>query len=338
VKRTFIIYGLLLTLRCAAVNPYERVIADPVLEPWRWREMEELADLDILSIDEAADGAIWFGCIGGLARYDGRQIERIPFDDGLLSGIAHDPNRTPWGKSVLCMRDGGLLAVVENGLVLRTGGAWKVIERDVGHSIFDSRLEQSGDGTVWLLMPDALWRFSEDLTKRQVVFRAKGSQALASFCHDLNGDVWVLRTKSSERPVLIHIPLRDGRVREEQDWRTFRLDMKNISSEPRICADLSGKIWCVDSRLDGVFLFDPSTGSGEMTNPSDFGYNFVMRDRGGGIWAAGAGTLKALHRTGDPVYSATQLGLPNIFLSLFETANGMAWVLERGGKILGSPS
>ncbi|WP_168442484.1 sensor histidine kinase [Pontiella desulfatans] len=295
--------------------------------------MEELADLDILSIDEAADGSIWFGCIGGLARYDGRQIERIPFDDGLLSGIAHDPNRAPWGKSVLCMRDGGLVAVVENGLVLRTDGAWKVIQRDAGHSIFGSRLVQSEDGAVWLLMPGALWRFSEDLTKRQVVLRAEGSQTLASFCHDLSGDVWVLRTKSSERPELIHIPLRNGRVREEQDWRTYRLDMKKISSEPRICADMSGKIWCVDSRLDGVFLFDPSTGSGEMTNLSDFGYNFVMRDRSGGIWAAGAGTLKALHRPGDPMYSATQLGLPNIFLSLFETANGKAWVLERGGNV-----
>ncbi|MBW2713674.1 MAG: hypothetical protein JRC77_07980 [Deltaproteobacteria bacterium] len=117
---------LLMPLWCAAVKPYAPTIADPILEPWRWREMEELADLDILSIDEAADGVIWFGCIGGLARYDGRQIERIPFDDGLLSGIAHDPNRTPWGKSVLCLRNGGLLAVVENGLVLRTDWAWKV--------------------------------------------------------------------------------------------------------------------------------------------------------------------------------------------------------------------
>ncbi len=323
----------LLPLWCTAVKPYAPAIADPVLEPWRWREMEELADLDILSIDEAADGAIWFGCIGGLARYDGRQIEHIPFDDGLLSGIARDPNRTPWGKSVLCMRDGGLLAVVENGLVLRTGGAWKVIKRDVGHSTFESRLEQAEDGTVWLLMPDALWRFNADLTERRIVLRATGSQRLTSFCRDPNGDVWVVRSVPSERSDLIQIPLHNGRVREEQDWRTYRVDIEKIPRNPCICADMSGKIWCVDSRLDGVFLFDPSTGSWEMTNQSDLGHNFLMRDRGGGIWAAGAGTLKALHRPGDPVYSATQLGLPNIPLSLFVTAKEKVWVLERGGNV-----
>ncbi|VGO20862.1 ATP-binding protein [Pontiella sulfatireligans] len=324
---------LLLPLCCVAVKPYTPVIADPVLEPWRWREMEELADLDILSMDEAADGSIWFGCIGGLARYDGRRIEFIPFDDGLLSGIAHDPNRAPWGKSVLCMRDGDLLAVVESGLVLRTGGAWKVIKRDVGHSTFESRLEQAEDGTVWLLMPNALWRFSADLAEQLVVLRATEKQRLTSFCRDPDGSAWVVRSVPSERSDLIQIPLQNGRVREEQDWRTYRVDIEKTAPQSSICAGPSGTIWYVDSRMSGALALDVGTGLWETFSQSDGVYSSLMRDRNGGIWAAGSGTLRALHRPDEDVYSSSQLNLPNIPLSLYETAEGGWWLVGRGGYV-----
>jgi signal transduction histidine kinase/streptogramin lyase len=295
--------------------------------------MEELGELDILSMDEAKDGAMWFGCIGGLVRYDGHEIERIPFDDDLLSRVRHDHNRSPWGKNVLCLREGGLLAVVENGLVLRKDGAWEVIKRDVGHSTFNSQLVQAEDGAIWLLMPDTVWWYSEDLTEKKAVLRATESQSFTSFCHTLGGDVWVARSESLNQAELIHIPVRDGRAREKQYWNEYRMDMEKVSRDLRICADSSGKIWFVDRRLTGAFLFDPSTGTWEMKHESERGFDFVMRARDGGIWAAGAGTLKALHRSDDSIYSATQLLLPSIFLSLFETADGKWWVLERGGNV-----
>ncbi len=295
--------------------------------------MEELGELDILSMDEAKDGAMWFGCIGGLVRYDGLQIKRIPFDDELLSRIKHDPNRTPWGKNVLCLRNGGVLAVVENGLVLRKDGAWEVIHRDVGHSTFNSQLVQAEDNTIWLLMPDALWWFSEDLTEKKAVLRTTESQDLTSFCHTPGGDVWVARSEPLQHLDLIHIPVRDGRATKKQGWIEYRMDMEKVTRDLRICADLTGKIWCVDRRLNGALQFDPSTGSWEMKHESERGFDFVMRASDGGIWAAGAGTLKALHRSDDTIYSATQLGLPSIYLSIFEAASGRWWVLERGGNV-----
>ena len=72
---------VLLPLWCAAVEPYEPRIADPVLEPWRWREVEELGGLGVLCMDEDSDGTLWFGCIGGLVRYDGLHVQRIRFDE-----------------------------------------------------------------------------------------------------------------------------------------------------------------------------------------------------------------------------------------------------------------
>ncbi|MGB0370988.1 MAG: ATP-binding protein [Opitutales bacterium] len=324
----------LLPLFSGAAEPYEPIFADPLLEPWRWREMTELAELDILSIDEASDGTMWFGCIGGLARYDGHRIERIPFDARLLETIQVNANRMPWAKRVLCMRDGGLLILMENSLILFKGGEWEVIHLDVGRSAFDSQLEQSEDGAVWLLMPDVFWWLSEDLTRQDVILRAGKSRTLNSFCHDLNGDVWVVRSGFLEQSDLLHIPLQKGQVSQEDNWKTYPLDIQSKRGRNlRICADLSGRIWCVDNRMRDVLVLDPSEGSWETIPQAEGGYNFITRARDGGIWAAGMGTLKALDRSDDPVHSSIQLGLPNVFLSLFETMNGMWWILERGGKV-----
>jgi len=328
----FFVLGLL-PLFSSGVKPYTPVISDPILEPWRWRELKELRGLGILSMTEAADGTMWFGCIGGLARYDGRQMEHIPFDEGLLSGIVHDPNRKPWGKSVLCLRDGSLLAVVESGLVQWTGGAWKVIIRDVGHSTFESRLEQAEDGTIWLLTSDALWRISEDLTKPEQIFDSAGKQRLTSFCRDPNGDVWVVRTVTLESSELIHIPMQDGRPRGTTERKVYRIDVRRPGPGSSICADDSGNIWYVDLRCKGVLILDVDMGTWKTLSHLGGNYHILMKDRRGGIWASGSGKLRALDPPGAETYSATQLGLPNINLSLYESSAGKWWLFGQGGNV-----
>ena len=327
---------VLLPLWCCAVKPYVPRVADPVLEPWRWQEMEELRGLGVLCMDEAEDGALWFGCIGGLVRYDGLKVERIPFDERLMSGIAHDPNRRAWGKSVLCMRDGGQLTVVESGLVRWIDGNWKVILRDVGLSSFEARLKQAEDGTVWLLVSDALWHFSEDLSEQHVVLRASGHQRLTSFCCDEQGDVWVVRNTPLKTSDLIHIRLQDGRPIEEHLWSSSRIGVETPGRESGICTGPDGKIWYVDNMAqNGAWAFDPRAGTWETADhpESPKGYFSLMKDRNGTLWAGGAGLLYAISRSGDRYYAPSRLGLPSIPLSVFETAAGRWWAIGRGGHM-----
>ena len=65
-KLLYIFCYLFLPVLCAAVQPYKPEIADPILEPWRWRHEERFNGLGVLCMDEAQDGSLWFGNVGSL--------------------------------------------------------------------------------------------------------------------------------------------------------------------------------------------------------------------------------------------------------------------------------
>ncbi len=84
--------------------------------------------------------------------------------------------------------------LVESGLVRWVNEKWEVIVPNLGLSAFEPELKLADDGTVWLLMPDALWHFSADLTRKKKVVGTSESERLISFCIDAQGDVWVVRS------------------------------------------------------------------------------------------------------------------------------------------------
>lgn len=327
---------LFVPLWCLAAEPYVPKVADPVLEPWRWQEVEELAGLGVRCVDEAADGSVWFGCVGGLVRYDGRQVEHVPFGEELVSSIQRNPNRKPWAAGVLCLQDGSLLAVVDSGLAHWKNGEWKVVLRDVGAPSFQTRLKQTADGTIWLLVEDALWMISGDLSKQDVLLPAKDGRRLTSFCFDESGDVWIVIGSLKGYADLIHIPLLDGRPQGEQVWGSYAVKVERAGRESRICAGDDGKIWYVDNNaVNGIRSFDPATKTwDEKERPdSGWGYFSLMKDRNGTLWAGGPGLLYAIRGDEERYYSPAQLGLASIPLMIHETTDGKWWVIGRGGYV-----
>ena len=148
---------ILLPLWCVAVEPYTPVTPDPLAEPWRWRHEEALADINALCMDEAPNGTFWFGTVGGMAHYDGTTVTHTPFDETVLSRLAF-PNEIPWTKEILCLPDGGLLALSGNTLMHRsTQGTWTVLIPNTKETFFSAQLELFDSGTAWLLTPNAVW-------------------------------------------------------------------------------------------------------------------------------------------------------------------------------------
>jgi hypothetical protein len=49
-----------------AVQPYQPVHPDPVLEPWRWTVFPELKGLGLRCMAEDRDGRMWFGVDDGV--------------------------------------------------------------------------------------------------------------------------------------------------------------------------------------------------------------------------------------------------------------------------------
>ncbi|WP_168433677.1 sensor histidine kinase [Pontiella sulfatireligans] len=331
-----IILSLLLPLGCVAADSYVPRIADPVLEPWRWQEMEELAEQGVFCMDEAADGLLWFGCIGGLARYDGLEVERIPFDEKLLSGIAHNENREPWAMGVLCLQDGSLLVVLESGLVRWINGEWSVVIPNVGNPSYQTRIEKAEDGTIWLLVENALWRISEDLTEQYILLEGGPAERLTTMCHDEQGDIWVILNSFQKSAKLIHIPLLKVSPEYEEDWESYPVELESTGREPRICPGPDGKIWYVDNNANNaIWFFDPALGTWTVADLPDSqkGYYSLIKDKSGTLWAGGTGKLYSIKASGGTYYSPSRLGLPSSPLRIHETAAGKWWVIGRGGYV-----
>jgi signal transduction histidine kinase/streptogramin lyase len=332
----FLSIAFIFPLWCAAVQSYVPKMADPVLEPWRWKEARELSGYGVICMDEAEDGTLCFGAIGGVLKYNGMQIERIPLDDQLKSNIGFDQERDLWCNNVLCLPDGRVLAVIESALALWDNERWTVIQNDLGYTGYDSRLVQAADATVWLLTSDALRQYNQDLTQDKLVISALVGERLTAICLDDAGNVWVVKNRPLKASELIYIPLQAGRVLDETYWHSYPISDERPGREASLCSGPDGKIWYVDNISDNpVRSFDLKSGEWHVfEHPyTQKGFFSLMRDRSGTLWAGGPGALFAIRGAESRYYSEVDLGLPSAPLSIFEAADGKWWVMVRGGYV-----
>lgn len=341
--KTGCIFGLavvILPLWCAAVRPYEPERVEPVLEPWRWREMTELSGRGVLCVDEADDGALWFGAIGGVIRYDGLKVEWMPIDDTVKAAVDFDLAREIRCSNILCMPDGRLLVVVDYGFLQWKDGVWSVLKKGLTSVGYDTRLIRSGDGEIWLSTPKELLRFNENLEQVERVVGMGSNESLNAFCLDANGDAWMVVMRQGMKE-LMHIPLLNGRIPEPTQWSTYALGASGSAGEINICAGPEGKIYYVDQwgRSETRF-FDPQKQEWVVVDHPEAsrGYFSLMKDRKGTLWAGGTGYLLSIRDEQCEYYSSARLGLPSIPLSIFEAEDGQWWVIARGGHVYGLDS
>ena len=66
-----------------AQNTYTPEVADPLLEPWRWKHIDALDGKHVTSVTEDKSGNIWFGVDRGLIKYDGYRYIEYTYPDTL---------------------------------------------------------------------------------------------------------------------------------------------------------------------------------------------------------------------------------------------------------------
>ena len=129
------------TVPCYAVQPYEPIRPDPVLESWRWRSFAELKGQGAHCFVEDSDGVLWFGTDAGVVCYDGLRWTTYTPEDGI------------WGKPVnrLCIApDGSLYAGTPKGISRFYEGTWqRIFPADGDLSWFVTGLTVAPDGSIW---------------------------------------------------------------------------------------------------------------------------------------------------------------------------------------------
>ncbi|MBM4152831.1 MAG: hypothetical protein FJ220_04835, partial [Kiritimatiellaceae bacterium] len=264
-------------------------------------------------------------------------VTQIPYDEKLSKKRMAYNSSTPWTIALCVLRDGTPLLVVEQSLVRWVNGAWDVVMENVGsaENSFVERLMQTKDGTVWLMMPNQLIRFSEDLKEHRVVMETAGRDQLAAFCHDARGDLWVVEA-GLDQAQLVHLSYSADRSSLVPVRRSFPIPFYQPTREIRLVAGQDGLIWCADSSGDTEFqVFDPKKGEWVVKERTGIGkgYYSLFKSRDGTLWAGGHGFLLAHRRGQELFYPAVQLGLPAIPLSLYEISDGRYWVIGRIGQV-----
>lgn len=321
----FTVFALLLPLASAAVQPYAPKRAVPFLEPWRWRAEEALKDLNVLCMDEAADGTLWFGCIGQLVSYDGKTVRQLPLNEFLPAKTASRPGDL-WVRAVQILPDNTLVALIGETLMARRHGRWEVLIETSGSASLNGELKPADDGSLWLMVPDALWKIPSDFSAASKVLVPDPGNSLLSFCFDAAGQFWAVEKTGVYSSRLIC-----------SDGRKFPIPFETAVQEARITAGEDGLIWYVNSTaLAGLQAFDSIRNRWievPETAPKENSFS-ILCSRSKTVLGAGDGGLlcySAEH--GHAFYSCKQLGLPRVPFSLFESASGRVWLIGRIGRV-----
>lgn len=283
-------------------------------------------------------GLMWFGCTGGLSRFDGNEFRNYMVKDGLLHSsvrtIAEDRMGNLWLGSV-----NGLNCMVRfqttmaDSVVLPRFTAVPQIRALVNHLLVDS------EGLLWIGTNDrGLFR----LDPQNVLDSAALSASLLSFSeknglsrdgirylHEAAGTLWVCAD--------------DGLYRFEKSERRFtRLTTAHgllSNSVTTAATDRHGRLWIGTSA--GVNTMDPVTGTVEAaayTRRSGLPGNYVQHmffDSDGNLWIGtkdGIARLDTAHNLSMVLTQQSGLSESSV-RHICEDREGLMWFATDGGGV-----
>lgn len=307
----------------------------------------------VRSILQDQRGFIWLATVGGLARFDGREIEEIKVPESFRKT----------GYNIRAMgqeSDGALLIATTSGDFIRlrgtefsphpvsayikgaaapeftieTGGVIWVLagtrtlfrwengrieqfgkEERIGPTTNHLTVAHDGDGNTWLGADDFLgvYRNGQLNPSKDI---PTGSILVAG---SKTGEVWRCTSEGLAR-------LQQGRwvvVLSDVPWKSAAAQVRCIFE------DSQGALWIASSRM-GLYRFS----NGQLTHlqTSFSAASFIMEDREGNLWVGTDGNGVAQLREKNHQLYNTHSGLPQDACSaLAEDPSGAIWVANRAG-------
>ncbi len=279
-----------------------------------WLTENGLPQNTVHAIAQTADGYVWIGTEGGLARFDG--VKFTIFDKQTTPELKSNYIRT-----LLADRQGALWIGTAQGLVRMVNNKFTVFTRDDGlpsetiQAIYEDR-----EGNLWvatangsgLLKSGGLTTFT---TKERLI-----SGCIQALFEDAGGALWIAT------------PYGVGRIKDGKFTNYTVRDGLGSNSVRAIQQDRSGRLWF--GSLDGLTSFDGNRFTTYKTRdglPNDRIIS-LHAEREGGLLI---GTAGGLCRLTDGRFTTFNRGEPlstSTILSLLEDREGNLWIgTESGG-------
>lgn len=320
-----ILIGLLFMLSLPQAFGLERYLpqrSDPFEEPWRFSEIEGLNDESIRCMDVSADGALWVGLIGSIARYDGESVRVFGEVDGLK-------DRTFY--AVKAGRNGTAHALCQSELWFFDGERWSVIREDL-QAQPETRIQEGPNGVLWFCSGSLLVGVEGE---RSWTLEPLAARAISDFCIDDEGCYWIVTEGDT---TVFRLLLRGQGFEELGVWAmpdARRKGARKTRARERfeIAQTSDGRIWLIGESASFLPRYlEPGSDQWVEQNLERIGgsnRNYSICETSDGvvrIW--GEEALHWYDGTGWRVYDNSHLKLTYNRGRLHESADGAVWVLE----------
>lgn len=281
----------------------------------QWQAPDGLPRNTVHAVAQSADGYIWFGTEGGLARFNGREFR--------VFGRATDPVIPNNGiLSLAASSDGGLWVGTRSGLVRYRQGRFEQVASKLWPAEAGIRqLREDRKGALWVATGGGVARFeSGGWTLAFSERTGLRSNSVRSFAVR-GADVWVGSTAGLDcfrGPDPVRLP-------EGLPADTVRA----------VLPDSKGRVW-VGTENRGLFLL--SGGRVKRFTTADgfaaISIRAMLEDRDGNIWIGTVGNGLCRFNDGGFEWLSTKEGFASDHIrAIFEDREGNLWVATEAGGV-----
>jgi signal transduction histidine kinase/DNA-binding response OmpR family regulator/ligand-binding sensor domain-containing protein len=319
--------------------------ADPLLEPWRWKQIPELRGKGIRCILESNDCSIWFGVDNGIYRYNGKEWTLYSSENSCIRGpinVLYKAN------------DGSILAGSTNGLYEFQNNKWKALItgnnrihtnvatiKNLSNGLILAGINQgilvfkgaqrtlittkTNFNTFKQLYPDLkLIELPKD-----DVFQKKLPK-IDGFFEYTKSELWLL-CSGTAAGFIMHFDINKILAEGFKDYKiTEQVGNSKLGTGLKIIRTKDNKIWIIS----GHYSSEVITYDGKRWNAiklsrifgGDELHTCLMEAGDGSVWVGGLGKLYVFKNNKWSFYEAPQLPIPYSRIIFTESSKGIIWI------------
>ncbi len=333
------------TLPLLASQPYQPKIADPILEPWRWRSFPELNGKGVLNMTEATDGSMWFGLQKGAMHYDG------------LHWTLYNDQNSPFDSEVNMItqvKDGSLyFGTSSSGLIRFSDNQWEMIEIPCIDGAVQnvSDIIQTSDQNLWVciwetgilsIQKDHHILFTTSQIREEiedqypeVTFVDIPQEIIEPVLKDL--DYLEIHGAHEIKPGNILFAVNNHLIGYRISGSLFNNEGVWIDMTPepyqrfhysvQIFESRDGSIWIYDMvENPRVFQYDPFQDRWDFFDLTGYGIQSIDETADGTLWVASFSYMYSYQNGQWRRYQSPELELPQTFILLLTSSDGNLWI------------
>src|ERR1035437_8897682 len=319
--------------------------ADPLLEPWRWKQIPELRGKGIRCIIESNDCSIWFGGDNGIYRYNGKEWTFYSSGNSCIQGPINVLSKANDG-SILAGSTNGLyefknnecktlitgnnrihinvvnIKTLSNGLILAGINQGVLVFRGAQRILITPK---SNFNSFKLLYADLkLIELPND-----DVFQKKNPK-IDGFFEYTNSELWLLCSQTAFGYIL-HFDINKILAEGFKDYQiTSQVGNSKLGTSLKIIRTKDNKIWIISGHYSSEVITYDGKKWNSIKLSRIFGgdelHTCLMEAKDGSVWVGGLGKLYVYKNNKWSFYEAPQLPIPYSRIIFIESSKNIIWI------------